>query len=119
MQYPWPGNIRELENVIERAISLSDDGLVRSEHLPDDVIYAVKPDHARYLFKNHQEDSFNLENSEYHLIVSSLEKCGGHVNAAAELLGISRRTLYRKIDKYNLNCEDYREIKNNDAVKSH
>lgn len=120
--YPWPGNIRELENVIERALNLSDNNTIGLAELPKNILdYPLKHTHT----KNQQKEPFSssetplindftiskpasLKNAEHNLILASLEQSEGNVKKAAEILGISRRTLYRKLEKYKINADLYR-----------
>lgn len=109
LQYSWPGNIRELENAIERAINITEDGLIRPEHLPGHITAAVLAHPStNQEIEPLSDPTLNLESTGYQLILSSLEKSDGNVKKAAELLGISRRTLYRKMDKYNIPYSKYR-----------
>ena len=120
--YPWPGNVRELENAIERAINFTDDNQIRLEHFStrirefisnsnEQAKYGV-PDQPKHLSEEGHsvppEPPFNLESTGYQLILSSLETTKGNIKEAAELLGISRRTLYRKLEKYGISSDIYR-----------
>lgn len=91
-EYSWPGNVRELQHSIERAVILSTGFTLTS----DDFI--LKPPPSRKL----KEANLNLEQLEMKAIENALIKAEGNMNHAAELLGISRFTLYRKIEKYGL-----------------
>ncbi|MFA6887689.1 MAG: sigma-54 dependent transcriptional regulator, partial [Fermentimonas sp.] len=91
-EYSWPGNVRELQHAIERAVILSSGFTLTS----DDFI--LKPPPSRKL----KEANLNLEQLEMKAIENALIKAEGNMNHAAELLGISRFTLYRKIEKYGL-----------------
>jgi DNA-binding NtrC family response regulator len=55
-----------------------------------------------------QTSKLDIESSNYRLIVSSLQQSGGNIKRAAEILGISRRTLYRKMDKFNIDLNEFR-----------
>lgn len=91
-EYSWPGNVRELQHAIERAVILSSGFNLSSED------FILKPASAR----KHKEVNLNLEQLEMNTIENALIKAEGNMNQAAELLGISRFTLYRKIEKYGL-----------------
>ncbi len=95
-QYHWPGNVRELKHTIERAVILSDDPRIA----PHDLRFsAPSPD------SSDADESFNtldLNDLEQKAIRQALSKHGGNVSQAAEELGISRRALYRRIEKYGL-----------------
>ncbi|HEX6273284.1 MAG TPA: sigma-54 dependent transcriptional regulator [Polyangiaceae bacterium] len=100
--YPWPGNVRELRNALERGDVLADGDRLLPEHLPPKVLQGARPtsrppsadgDDARAAALR------ELAEVERRRIHSALEQCGGNQTRAAELLGISRRTLvYRLTD---------------------
>ncbi|OGR26153.1 MAG: hypothetical protein A2277_08165 [Desulfobacterales bacterium RIFOXYA12_FULL_46_15] len=92
-EYSWPGNVRELKSVITKALIFADSDLIRSEDLP------------AYLAGNKKPPSplpKTLEEMEKDHIIAVLEEAGGHQTKAAEILGINRKTLYKKIHKYNI-----------------
>jgi len=92
MDYPWPGNIRELENVIERSVYLSEDGFVWIKDLPDEMLAVGS---AKEGFKFAEEKSLDELQRQY--IEHILERCGGNKKRAAEILGVNRKTIYRKL----------------------
>ncbi len=97
LSYPWPGNVRELRNVLLRAAIRNSKETIEPTHLMDMTgpIEKVKP--AAPL----SDDSFpSLEEMEKKHIATALEKSGGNKVMAAKLLGISRDTLYKKMEKY-------------------
>lgn len=87
--YSWPGNVRELRNVVERAVILVRDGQIRSHHLPVDLLKPSKTGAAAAIRP--------LTDAEADHISLALEVTGGNIKRAAELLEISRTTLYNKI----------------------
>jgi two-component system response regulator AtoC len=107
--YEWPGNVRELRNVIERAVVLADDEII-AEHLPVKVSAAAfKPRVARNEEKRALGDEREIgrlrqemSEAEKRKIIEALEKCDGNQTKAAELLGVSRRTLLHRLDEYGL-----------------
>lgn len=108
LQHDWPGNIRELENVIERAINMLDyDSVIKPEHLPDHMTGQHRP---LIYAKNKIENiaSYNLkkriESLEKELIEACLNDVGFNKNQAAKILNISRVSLYKKIDQYHIEC---------------
>lgn len=111
-QYSWPGNIRELENAVERAINVADSDEILIQHLPAHITQKVSSYTNRISSDTQRMEeaapSLDYKSHGYHLIKSSLEKTGGNIKFAAELLGISRRTLYRKMDKYGIDYKNYR-----------
>jgi two-component system response regulator HydG len=94
LDYAWPGNVRELENVIERAVVLSrSDGLTESD-LPDHIASATPSATTALTF----EIGTPLEEIELRVIRETLRHTKGDKSVAAQLLGISTRTIYRKLD---------------------
>lgn len=87
--HPWPGNIRELRNVVERAVVLCGEGLIEPEHLfPEDLVGGLSGGDA--------------PQDERGRIMSALQECAGNQTRAAKLLGISRKTLGVKMDKLGI-----------------
>ena len=97
--YPWPGNVRELENVIERAVVLSRGDVIAEEHLPDFVLSAAAPAPESLAFPV----GTPLEEVEMRLIRETLRHTKGDKSLAAQLLGISTRTIYRKLGELSAN----------------
>ncbi|MPN54834.1 Nitrogen fixation protein VnfA [bioreactor metagenome] len=109
-KYPWPGNIRELENAIERAINLTDDDEIRPEHLPEQLLQPEQPHDSSYQRKLPvMSSNYDYKSNGYHLIQAGLKQTGGNVKRAAELLGINRRTLYRRMDKLGIDYQNFRD----------
>jgi two-component system NtrC family response regulator len=101
--YPWPGNIRELENVIERGLVLDRDGVLGLDDLPERL-------HAQgRRFGNVRvelpDDGISLEAVERDLILAALEKHGGNQTRAAAYLDLTRSTLLYRMQKYGLDRE--------------
>ena len=101
---PWEGNVRELENVLERAAILCDDEVITPEHLPEYIVEEVsaqgqKPFEA--IFEN-VDDIKSLEEMEKAYIFYTLARTNWNKALAAEKLGIDLSTLYRKIDRYGI-----------------
>ncbi len=99
MQYDFPGNIRELENIIEHAAVLCRESIISCEHLPPEIL--EKMESIKVIIP---EDSTNklLVAQEEQLIRSILRKHGGHRKKTAEELGIHPSTLWRKMKKYGI-----------------
>jgi len=96
--YPWPGNIRELQNVIERVFALSRSDIITLADLPGSITgFEERP----LDFQNLAELP-TLESMERSLLAAALRKGQGNKNEAARLLDIDRQRLYRKIEKYGL-----------------
>ena len=94
MDYPWPGNVRELENVIERAVTLTRGEQVTPEDLPP-AIHGSRGD--RKVIDDAADRTLPLEDVEKEYILRILDKTGGNKYQAAQILGIDRKTLYRKL----------------------
>ena len=92
-QYHWPGNVRELQHVIERAVILSDQKKLQYDD------FMLRTPVASYREK---EEKFNLEELEKNTIQEALLHCSGNLTQAADLLGITRTSLYRRLEKYGL-----------------
>lgn len=105
--YPWPGNIRELENLVERLVILKGDGTICPEDLPDKFIsHKLSKDGARSLHVTLPETGVNLkdvvEEFENNLILQAMQKAQGVKNKAAQLLSLNRTTLVEKLKKKKL-----------------
>ena len=94
MKYKWPGNVRELQHVLERAVILNESSLLRPNDFP---LYPAT--HER---KQPEDNELNLEQVERKTIERALRQSNGNMTYAAELLGITRFSLYRKIEKLGL-----------------
>lgn len=95
--YAWPGNARELENVLERAVALADGANLTSDDLPERV---RSSGNTSGMLARAQEQRMTLADLEREYIVQALQRTSGNKTRAAELLGIDRRTLHRKLDEY-------------------
>ncbi|MGQ9532166.1 MAG: sigma-54-dependent transcriptional regulator [Desulfotomaculales bacterium] len=99
-RYHWPGNIRELQNVIERAMIICQGEEILPEHLPPEIQAAPRP--AGGLIVDFPDEGINLEQLEKELIIKALEKTGGNQTRAAQLLGITRSTLIYRMQKHGI-----------------
>jgi DNA-binding NtrC family response regulator len=96
-RHSWPGNVRELRNVIQRAVVLSGTGLIGVEHLPDTVLRPPAPAAAPAT-----GSVTPIREMERELILRALEETNQDKRRAAQLLGISLKTLYNKLAKYGI-----------------
>jgi two-component system, NtrC family, response regulator HydG len=92
--YEWPGNVRELQHMIENSVIMADEGVIR----PENLHFTTKI----YSGKSLADNSLNLNNVEKLTIKEALFKNKGNINQTAKELGITRKTLYSKIEKYEL-----------------
>ncbi len=90
LKYNWPGNIRELRNVIERSIILAENGIITERCLPRELVESSENNGA----------ALTLESVERDHILKMLDFYGGNRQKTADILGISRKTLYRKLTQY-------------------
>jgi DNA-binding NtrC family response regulator len=98
VEYTWPGNIRELQNAIERAFALSSQPEITPKDLPAAILRGAQPASDDFT------DPLPLEEVERRNILAALQRSGGNKNEAARILGIDRQRLYRKIEKYGLDA---------------
>ena len=97
MNYAWPGNIRELENVIERAVVLVKDSTIEPEHLPRELRSATLGKRG-----GGGGEILSLEKLEENAMREAIAATAGNVSQAAKKLGIGRATFYRKAKKYGI-----------------
>jgi two-component system response regulator AtoC len=98
--YQWPGNVRELENVVERMVLLSENDILGPELLPSEMGLSEQPVSDRGVLLETVESLSSA--AEKQMIADALERTGSNRTRAAQLLGISRRTIQKKIIKYGL-----------------
>jgi two-component system, NtrC family, response regulator AtoC len=96
--YSWPGNVRELQNCIEHAVALARYDQITPEDLPD-KIRSYKSSHV-LVAADDPSELVPMEEVERRYILRVLEAVGGNKTAAARVLGIERKTLYRKLERY-------------------
>lgn len=99
--YAWPGNVRQLENVLERAVILAEGNTIEVVDLPDDLKLDIRPREVDF-----DEGPVSLDDLvqgyEIKLIEEALARCAGNISRAAELLGVHRRTLSSRIQRYGI-----------------
>ena len=93
IQHSWPGNVRELEHTVEKAVILNESGRIMVNDLFSAPPRENMTDHGEIL---------NLEEMEKRLVMAAIERNPGNIKAAAKQLGITRQTLYNKIQKYGM-----------------
>jgi len=98
--YNWPGNIRELQNAIERALIVCQGTEIQPVHFPEELLSGLEETSTPII--NLTEGGFSLEDLEKHLIIKALEKHNYNQTKVAKYLGISRPTLLYRLKKYGI-----------------
>ena len=93
MEYAWPGNVRELEHTLEHSFILCQQPIITLDHLPPEI-ETIAVDEAEL------QGNGNIDDPQ--VIIQALEKAAWNKTKAASLLGISRRSIYRKIKEHNI-----------------
>jgi transcriptional regulator of acetoin/glycerol metabolism len=106
--YPWPGNIRELENIIERALTLCPGPSIGKGDLPAYIVKDADEDAAQNIL-NMPYPKKSIGDMEKNMIIQALKANRGNIKKSADSLGINRRTLYNKLEKLNISSDKYRE----------
>jgi transcriptional regulator with PAS, ATPase and Fis domain len=99
MSYEWPGNVRELENALESAAALTRTGFISPENLPPKLSGESREEHR---LEGFYVELPSLEEMEKRYLTHVLKVTGGNKARTASILGITRRTLYRKIEEYKI-----------------
>jgi transcriptional regulator with PAS, ATPase and Fis domain len=94
-KYSWPGNIRELKNTLERAYNFINDNIIRTEHLPENIVHNKE----ETLFGNLNEILYEVEKN---AIMQALKLTNGNKSKASKILGINRAGLYQKLKKHKI-----------------
>ena len=96
-EYAWPGNVRQLENSMVYAVSLTQGDVIGAEDLPDDITNPITPENSR-LFSS----VMSLREMEITAIKNALEQTNQNIANAANILGLGKSTLYKKLKEYHL-----------------
>jgi DNA-binding NtrC family response regulator len=92
MDYRWPGNVRELRTAVEHGVVLAKGKMIEPEDLPNSVRTGIEGSQSRA-----ESTSLRLDKIQKTLIDAAMDKTGKNISKAAQVLGISRRTLHRKL----------------------
>lgn len=107
-QYSWPGNIREIKNIVERCYALQEDGIISSITLPQNILKAGS---GNYPFKQENQRLETIMNHiEREVLIAAIQLHNGNLRATAAALGIHRVTLYKKMEKLDIHREDISSI---------
>jgi DNA-binding NtrC family response regulator len=101
MKYSWPGNVRELENLVEMLLAYSKSSVVRLADLPERIVESTSPARTGGL----GNQVYTLKEAERQLIINALAKSKGNKSLAAHMLGISRKSLYKKLMDYGIQSD--------------
>jgi DNA-binding NtrC family response regulator len=96
LSYDWPGNIRELGNCVESAVVLASEKIIDLDDLPGAVKNASSEERVVIPVGT------TMEQAEKALILATIASCGGNKSKAADILGVARKTLHRKVQEYKL-----------------
>jgi two-component system response regulator PilR (NtrC family) len=113
MNYPYPGNVRELENIMEHAVAVANKNILTEEDLPQhmkgvpiadeaEVFERTAPDGAEQFFGKGLSLDVELETHEKCILIGALKRANGVQKKAAEILGINYRSLRHRLEKYDL-----------------
>jgi two-component system, NtrC family, response regulator HydG len=104
-KYQWPGNIRELKNVVKRAVLLSKGDIIKPESLPFEISFSKEENAEKAITKKQAKGNILqsvLGNTEKEMIIKAIEDAGYNKSKAARILNIDRKTLYNKIRQYGI-----------------
>lgn len=108
LNYNYPGNIRELENAIQRAIILVEGNIIQPKHLPEIVCESQEGKNSQKKVENHSQNS-TAEKAEQEFIIFCLENTQGHISKAAEKAGINVSNFYKTMKKYSIDPRDFKQ----------
>ena len=109
--YSWPGNIRELENIVQQSIIFCSDGNIESKHLPPEILENasdIPTDKEAFQKLKIEKTEKIISHLEFQFLDALLKKSGGNITRAAEICGYNRRQLQNLIAKYNINTQNYK-----------
>ena len=107
-EYDWPGNVRELENTIERAVTISEGSPAITPEFISPFINAAPYTSSAYA-EAYDSNSLQMKDVERDYIIKVLKETKGSITKSAEVLGLGRRTLYRKFEEYDIDYLEYRK----------
>jgi len=102
IEYNWPGNVREVKNVVERMVVLARSEKIDTDTIPGDIQQSAELGDERSAMPDSRRSNASIRDMEKNMIIATLHDMNGNKSKVAKKLGISRRTLYRKISEYNI-----------------
>lgn len=111
-EYDWPGNVRELENTIERIINIFESNMEISDEMMQMFVSVDDPGNGasrKEARKPREHSATHIKDAEKELILNALEETNGSVTESAAIVGIGRRTFYRKCEEYGIDYNSYRK----------
>lgn len=106
-EYAWPGNIRELENTIERALILSNNKTIKTKHLPQQIVASTN--YESFEETNNESLQDKINNYEKKIIINALTETKGNKKKAAKMLFSTQRIINYKIQKLNINYKNFKQ----------
>ncbi|MBW2566080.1 MAG: sigma-54-dependent Fis family transcriptional regulator [Deltaproteobacteria bacterium] len=110
MAYSWPGNVRELQNTIERAAVMSD-GLIQPSHVPPHIVGDLESQMVMPSLSEGVSLNVRLREIEKGMMIQALRKTRGVQARAAELLGLTQRSMWHKVRKHNIDVQSFKNDK--------
>ncbi len=110
MDHSWPGNVRELKGAFEYALVTCHEDIILPHHLPE-TIYKAR----RTASSSSKRNSFNLQEIEKRELLEALQKTAGNQSKAAEILGISRVTVWNRMKRYGIDAKTLIEVRDNNS----
>jgi DNA-binding NtrC family response regulator len=106
MDYSWPGNVRQLESMIERGVLMTESDYIQPEDLPAEILRESVPESS--LAFEFPPEGISFEDLERDLIVKAMERAGWVIGKAAPLLGMTYKTLQYRLEKFGIEKPDKR-----------
>lgn len=107
LAYPWPGNVRQLANALERMVLLANDSLLREKDVPEEIVHWKKEEDAD---RSQSQQGFREARSSFerHFLCEALHRHRGVISQVAEDVGLSRKSLYAKLEHLEIDYQHYR-----------
>ena len=105
LSYPWPGNVRQLENALERMVLLASDSLLREEDVPEEIVHWKDEEEPNLGPRGFREARNSFER---HFLCEALHRHRGVISQVAEDVGLSRKSLYAKLEYLDIDYQYYR-----------